>query len=165
MRMCDFDNPKADWQRYQREQASRYLKRVRDAKRHIAALNAEVDEVRSLASGLKGIDYSRDVVQVSPSDDKMPDAVSRLLDLIAERVELIRDYADLMDGCGTALANLNGTYADILRYRYMCDYPWERIAVETHYSEAYLYELHGLALSAFYPHMPETERDPLPSAI
>ena len=39
--MCDFD--KSDWQRYEREQASAYLKRVRDARRHIAALNAEVD--------------------------------------------------------------------------------------------------------------------------
>ena len=164
--MCDETTTfTSEDQRYEREQASRYLKRVRDAKRHIAALTAEVEEVRSLASGLKGIDYSRDVVQVSPTDDKMPDAVSRLIDLIEQRVELIRDYASMMEDCGAALANLNGTYADILRYRYMCDHPWERIAVETHYSEAYLYELHGAALSAFYPFMPERERDPLPSAI
>ena len=161
--MCDFD--KSDWQRYEREQASAYLKRVRDARRHIAALNAEVDEVRNLASGLKGIDYSRDMVSTSPTDDAMPNAVSKLLDLIAERVALVDSYVRMMDECGAALANLNGTYSDILRYRYMCDYPWERIAVETHYTEAYLYELHGQALSAFYPHMPERERDPIPRAI
>ncbi len=154
-----------EYQRYEREQASAYLKRVRDAKRHIAALTAEVDEVRSLASGLKGIDYSRDAVQTSATDDAMPNAVAKLLDLIAERVALIDEYAGMMSECGQALANLNGTYADILRYRYMCDHPWERIAVETHYSEAYLYELHGLALSAFYPLMPTHERDPLPSAL
>ena len=161
--MCDFD--KSDWQRYEREQASAYLKRVRDARRHIAALNAEVDEVRNLASGLKGIDYSRDAVSTSPNDDAMPNAVSKLLDLIAERVALVDSYVRMMDECGAALASLNGTYSDILRYRYMCDYPWERIAIETHYTEAYLYELHGQALSAFYPHMPERERDPLPRAI
>ena len=161
--MCDFD--KSDWQRYEREQASAYLKRVRDARRHIAALNAEVDEVRNLASGLKGIDYTRDAVSTSPTDDAMPNAVSKLLDLIAERVALVDSYVRMMDECGAALANLNGTYSDILRYRYMCDYPWERIAIETHYTEAYLYELHGQALSAFYPHMPERERDPLPRAI
>ena len=161
--MCDFD--KSDWQRYEREQASAYLKRVRDARRHIAALNAEVDEVRNLASGLKGIDYSRDAVSTPPTDDAMPNAVSKLLDLIAERVALVDSYVRMMDECGAALANLNGTYSDILRYRYMCDYPWERIAVEMHYSEQWLYELHGQALSAFYPHMPEHERDPLPRAL
>lgn len=161
--MCNYDN--AEWQRYEREQASAYLKRVRDARRHIAAINAEVDEVRNLASGLKGIDYSRDVVSSSPTDDAMPNAVSKLLDLIAERVELVDSYVRMMDECGAALAAMDGTYSDILRYRYMCDYPWERIAVEMHYSEQWLYELHGQALAAFYPHMPEHERDPLPRAL
>ena len=163
--MCEIDNPKADWQRYQREQASSYLKRVRAAKRHIVALNAEVDELRNLASGLTGIDYSRDVIQVSPTDDAMPNAVARLLDVISERVELVRDYAGMMEECGAALRDLNGTYADVLRYRYLCDYSWERIAAQANYSEAYLYELHNQALSAFWDHMPASQRDPLPRAL
>lgn len=163
MRMCDFN--KSDWQRYRREQSGAYLRRIRDMRRHIAALNAEVDEHRALASGLTGIDYSRDMVQVSPTDDAMPNAVAKLLDIIAERVELAREYTGMLDECGAALRDLNGTYADILRYRYLCDYSWERIAASANYSEAYLYELHNQALSAFWEHMPETQRDPLPRAL
>lgn len=161
--MCDFD--KSDWQRYEREQASAYLKRVRDARRHIAALNAEVDEVRSLASGLKGIDYSRDVVSSTATDDAMPNAVSKLLDLIAERVELVREYVGVLDECGQALREMNGVHADILRYRYLCDYPWERIAMSMNYSEQWLYELHYQALERFYEYMPEKERDAVPKAL
>lgn len=163
--MCDLTTSQAELDRYRREQASAYLKRVRDAKRHIAALNAEVEEHRALASGLTGIDYTRDIVQTSPTDDTMPNAVAKLLDIIAERVELVRDYARMLDECGASLAALNGTYADILRYRYLCDYSWERIAASANYSEAYLYELHNQALSAFWEHMPETQRDPLPRAL
>lgn len=161
--MCEIDN--TDWQRYRREQSSAYLRRIRDMRRHIAALNAEIDEQRHLASGLTGIDYSRDVVDTSPTDDRMPNAVARLLDIIAERVELVRDYTDQLDECGAALRDLNGTYADILRYRYLCDYSWERIAAQANYSEAYLYELHNQALSAFWDYMPASQRDPLPRAL
>ena len=162
--MCDIENTN-DWQRYRREQASAYLRKIRDMRRHIAALNAEIDEQRALASGLTGIDYSRDNVSTSPTDDAMPNAVARLLEIIAERVELVRDYTGMLDECGTSLRDLNGTYGDVLRYRYLCDYPWERIAAATNYSEQWLYELHNQALSAFYDHMPPTQRDPMPKAI
>ena len=154
-----------DLSRYRREQAGAYLRRVRDAKRHIASLNSEIEEQRALASGLTGIDYSRVMVQTSPTADAMPDAVARLLDIIEQRVGLVRDYVRMLDGCGQALAAMNGTRADILRYRYLCGYPWERIAISTGYSEQWLYELHNQALDAFYDYMPATERDPLPSAI
>lgn len=154
-----------DIEQYHREQASAYLKRVRDAKRHIAALNAEIEEHRALASGLSGIDYARVMVTTSPSADKMPDEVARLIDVIERRCELVRDYAHMLDECGAALASLNGIYADVLRYRYLCDTPWELIATKTNYSERWLYELHDRALAAFYPYMPAHERDPLPRAL
>lgn len=162
--MCK-KTPTPEYAAFAAEQASRYLKRIRDAKRHIAALNAEVDEQRALASGLKGIDYSRDMVQTSPSDDAMPNAVARLMDVIAQRVELVRDYAEMLSECGESLARMNGTGADILRYRYLCNWPWERIAAETGYSEQWLYELHNRAMATFYDYMPAHERDPLPRAI
>lgn len=161
--MCNYDN--AEWQRYEREQASAYLKRVRDARRHIAAINAEVDEVRNLASGLKGIDYSRDVVSTSPTDDAMPNAVSKLLDLIAECVELVDSYVRMLYECDRALKEMGGLHERILRYRYLNNMAWEEMTKAFGYSEPWLYELHKKALSDFYEHMPETERDPVPRAL
>lgn len=161
--MCNYDN--AEWQRYEREQASAYLKRVRDARRHIAAINAEVDEVRNLASGLKGIDYSRDAVSTSPNDDAMPNAVSKLLDLIAERVELVRDYAAMLDECNDALIETGGLSETILRCRYVNDMAWEDVARELGYSEQWMHELHNRALLDFYNHMPTSGKDPLPRAL
>lgn len=154
-----------DLSRYRREQAGAYLRRVRDAKRHIASLNSEIEEQRALASGLTGIDYSRVMVQTSPTADAMPDAVARLLDIIEQRVGLVRDYVRMLDGCGQALAAMNGTYGDVLRYRYLCDFSWEQISSRLNYSEQWLYELHGQALDAFYDYMPPTEKDAVPSAI
>jgi hypothetical protein len=161
--MCDYDN--AEWQRYEREQASAYLKRVRDARRHIAAINAEVDEVRNLASGLKGIDYSRDVVTTSPTDDAMPNAVSKLLDLIAERVALVDSYVRMMDECDRALKEMGGLHERILRYRYINDAAWADVEKAIGYSGQWLHELHKRALADFYDYMPTRERNPLPPAL
>ena len=161
--MCDFD--KSDWQRYRREQSSAYLRRIRDMRRHIAALNAEIDEQRHLASGLTGIDYSRDAVSTSPNDDAMPNAVSKLLDLIAERVALVRDYAAMLDECNDALIETGGLSETILRCRYVNDMAWEDVARELGYSEQWMYELHNRALLDFYNHMPTSGKDPLPRAL
>lgn len=154
-----------EYERYRREQASGYLSRVRDAKRHIAAMQAEVDELREMAGGLRGVDYSRDQVSTSPSADAIPDAVARILELVEQRVELISGYASMIAQCDAALDELGGIEADILRYRYACDWPWERIAARTHYSEQWLYELHNRALCSFYDFMPAQGRDPIHRAI
>lgn len=154
-----------EFESYAREQAASYLRGIRDRKRHIAALNAEVDELRSLASGLRGIDYARDAPSAPATGDAMPLAVARLLDVVDERVQLLREYAGMLEECGAAISALGGTQADILRYRYLCDWQWERIAAETHYSEQWLYELHNQALAAFYRHMPARYRDPIAQAL
>ena len=80
-------------------------------------------------------------------------------------MELVRDYVGKLEECGQALREMNGIYSDVLRYRYVCDYPWERIAATMNYSEQWLYELHYQALNAFYDYIPETERDPVPRAL
>ena len=154
-----------EYERYRREQASGYLSEVRDAKRHIDAMNAEVDELREMAGGLRGIDYSKDLVKSSPSADAMPDAVARILEIIEQRAGYIRDYAEMVEQCVQALDRLGGVEADILRYRYVCDWRWEQIAARTHYSEQWLYELHNRALCSFYDCMPASGRDPIQRAI
>ena len=128
-------------------------------------MNAEVDELREMASGLRGIDYSKDIVATSPSADAIPDAVARILEIIEQRAEYIRDYACMVEQCVQALDKLGGVESDILRYRYVCDWRWEQIAARTHYSEQWLYELHNRALCSFYDCMPASGRDPIHRAI
>jgi hypothetical protein len=157
-----------DWEAEKRRCAGDYLLRIRDAKRAISAMNAEIEEQRALASGLAGIDYSRPAVDAPPNADRTPDAVARLMEIVEERIALVREYVERLDECGARLAELqaeDATYASILRYRYLCDWPWERIAAETHYSEQWLYELHNRALLAFYGKLPAHERIRTPRAI
>lgn len=154
-----------EYERYRREQASGYLSEVRDAKRHIDAMSAEVDELREMAGGLKGIDYSRDIVSASPSADAVPDAVARIIEVVEQRAGYIREYALMVEQCARALDGLGGVEADILRYRYVCDWRWEQIAARTHYSEQWLYELHNRALCSFYDYMPASGRDPIQRAV
>ena len=66
--------------RYRAAQAGAYLREMRDAKRKIEAMEAEAEELRATAGGLKGLDYSRDAVSGSPTADAIPDAVAAIIE-------------------------------------------------------------------------------------
>ena len=152
-------------ERYRAEQAGSYLREMRDVKRKIEAMEAEADELRETAGGLKARDYSKEYVSESPSVNAIPDAVAAIIDLVERNAEYIREYVDMLGECDEALREMGGVDAEVLRYRYLCDWPWERISSRMHYSEQWLYELHNRALAAFYDHMPAYRRDPRQQAI
>ena len=59
---------------------------------------------------------------------------------IDEYVDLTREIEAVIDSVG------DDRYRDILRYRYLNGWSWEKIAQEMHYDRRQITRLHGLAL-------------------
>lgn len=155
-----------EMQRYRVEQAHSYLERIRKLGEDCAALQAEADDARDRASGLTGIDYSRDMVSATPTDDAMADAVESIRAAVARYAAKAAEYTD---GRSRAFASLqrmpNRAGAEALARRYLLGREWRRVEEKMGYEHEAMMKLKSRALSEFYDYMPASERDPLPCAI
>lgn len=71
----------------------------------------------------------------------------KIIDLEREIDRRIDEYVDLTREIETAIDKVgDDRYRDILRYRYINGWSWERIAQEMHYDRRQITRLHGLAL-------------------
>ena len=140
-----------------REAAARYLRAVRDARRQAEALAAEADEVRRVAAGLTGIDYSRDAVDAAPTDSRVPDAVARLVELAVLSDAGSARYASLLAECGRCLDAMGGRGAAVLRMRWLAGLTLIEIGARPGwaYARKYLSDLHAAALDDFYDYLPD----------
>ena len=76
--------------------------------------------------------------------------VSKIVDLTRELDAQIDDYVDLTRAIEAAIDALeDGRMRDLLRWRYMGGWSWERIGRAMGYEQRQVYRLHALALSAF----------------
>ncbi|HIS92756.1 MAG TPA: hypothetical protein IAA84_07025 [Candidatus Alectryocaccomicrobium excrementavium] len=72
---------------------------------------------------------------------------TKIIDLEREIVRRIDEYADLTREVEAAIDRIgDDRYRDILRFRYVNGWGWERIAQEMHYDERWVRRLHGWAL-------------------
>lgn len=71
----------------------------------------------------------------------------KIIDLEREIDRRIDEYVDLTREIETAIDRIDDDrYRDILRFRYINGWSWERIAREMHYDRRQITRLHGLAL-------------------
>lgn len=78
--------------------------------------------------------------------------VARIVDLEREIDRRIDEYMDLTREIEAAIDKVgDDRYRDILRYRYINGWNWERIAQEMHYDVKWLYKMHGRALQKISP--------------
>ena len=153
-------------QRYRSEQAHAYLERIRKLGEDCAALQVEVDDARERASGLTGIDYSRDQVDVSPTDDAMVNAVESIKHAARDYVLKLAEYVDERKRASDALMLMDDyTEAKALRLRYLLNRDWEMVCVEMHYTYDGMMKLRRRALCSYWEKMPISERDPMPPAL
>lgn len=76
--------------------------------------------------------------------------VSKIVDLTRELDAQIDDYVDLTRAIEAAVETLeDARMRDLLRWRYMGGWSWERISRAMGYEQRQVYRLHALALSAF----------------
>lgn len=149
-----------EYLQYRIDQAHAYLERIRKMGEDCAGLQKLVDDARERADGLRGIDYSAARVQVSPSDDAMPNAVDAVKSRIADYVTALAAYEDERHTANKALMRMEDSVeAKALRLRYLCGWKWERVCMETNYSWDGMMSLRRRALSDFWEVMPLNERD------
>lgn len=75
---------------------------------------------------------------------------TKIIDLEREIVRRIDEYADLTREVEAAIDRIgDDRYRDVLRFRYINGWGWEKIAREMHYELRWLHYLHGRALQEF----------------
>ena len=161
--MVDMDQEFID---YRIAQASAYLEKVRKMAVRLISLTANIEEQKAIASGLTGIDYSRDIVCTSPTDDKMPHSVWKIIQLIEDLQALHDEYDSRIRMALRAIERMESSEcAASLEMHYIAGKEWSAVASALGYTKPGMMSLRKRALNEFYDVMPLTQRDPIPEAI
>lgn len=156
-----------EYERYCTEQAEAWLVRVRKTTAYAKRLQEQAETILARADNLRGLDYSSERVQTSPTPDAIPDAVILADELGATLKGISDDARRRVSDAALALSRMDDpTEALCLTMYYVdaCD-TWERVCVEMHYSYDGMMKLRRRALLHAYDVMPHTERDSIPSAM
>ena len=153
-------------QRYRIDQAERWLSKVRKLVSYERAMREAAEVQYEMADGLRGIDYTRDQVDTSPTADAIPNAViahdeaggslEQIADSARERISEAARALDRMD---------DPTEAAALTLYYIACRKWEAVCVKMNYTWDGMMTLRRRALLHAYDVMPHAERDPRPPAI
>lgn len=130
--------------------AKAYLKRIRLYDAHINNKMEELERLRAMVTKIT-LTLRDDAGGGSRSQDKLGDAVSRMVDLQAELNAEIDRYVDSKAEICNALNKIqNRRYFEVLHKRYVLFKTWQQIADEMGYADVRnVYRLHGRALLAF----------------
>lgn len=124
-----------------------YLQRYIIAKRNIALLTAQIDELQQIQTNptvlLDGMPKGN---QISDLSNYMAKMDMLLRELEAEREIQMIKYQEIRN----AIKNMeNDTEQEILTRRYILGQSWEKIAIEMRYSQGHILKIHGKALQNF----------------
>ena len=147
------------------EHSLRYLKEVRDLAVKHRATEAYIRSLYEDAEGVGGIDYTRDLVKVSPTADKMPNSVALLIEMKQDAEADAEEYFRLKRQARALLDEMDGTYGRLLMLRYVTVLPWARVADVLNYSEDYCRAMRNDALCEFYDYLPHVYRLPEQPAV
>lgn len=135
--------------------AKEYLQRVGRCDERINAMLVEVDNLYDMVTKITPT-LKQDVVTGGGSQDKIGDAVSKIVDLKNEINRRIDYYVDLKREASALLDKVeNHLYYIILYRRYILCESFEFIAAELNYTYRWVCSLHGNALRAFADVMPD----------
>ena len=132
------------------EASKQYLNDVKKLKRKVELAELEYKAAVERASGLKGIDYSRDLVSTSPTDAAIHNAVESYL-LRFDELESLRSISeDVLHECFSKLEQLEDEEATILRLHYLLGMKHKDIAFSLYMSDRSVYRKLKNALSHLY---------------
>ena len=156
----------SELERYRYEQSLFYLRELDRIVKRIKTKQDAIADHRGKLMCISGVDYSRDSVQVQSNGDAIPDGVAALLDLIAETVAEIAEYAKMQRQAEQAFEQLPRIeYEQVLKMHYLRGKDWGTIAAELNYSYAHVMTLRRAAIIALYEVMPCEYRDPMHQAV
>lgn len=141
-----------------------YLNHMRHIRDDIKAISQQISEIRHAAIGLRGIEYNRDKVKVSPDGDKVGEALARIEELQAELSDRILNCYEQYDEAEQLCAPHHvGRY--VLWLSRVKGRTYAEIARIVHYSDTYIYELAAGGIVDLYYAMPEEyRRNSIPNA-
>ena len=152
--------------RYRAGCSAEYLNGVRGMVVRMKSLTAAIAEQRAIAEGVKGIDYSRDMVKASPSDDHMPNSVQRLSDLVSQKErERDRYETEVAAACRAIDKMSRPECAAALEMHYIAGASWNDCAEELGYTKDGMMSLRNRALLDFYDLIPVPKKIEISSAI
>lgn len=131
--------------------AKEYLQQLQ---RLDTVINQKIKEVQALrvqARSTGGLDYSKERVQSSPSEDApFVKPICRIIDLEAEINAEIDRFVDEKHKIINQIQGLkNSDYISLLFKRYVEFKKFETIAVEMNFTYQYVLNMHGYALKEF----------------
>lgn len=125
-----------------------YLSQIYYARLKLQRLEDRREYIRAKMTGVSSPGLG-DRVQTSP-EDKMPRLMARLDDIerkIAVQIEREQNLIEKISAQVETVEPLQ--YREVLALRYINCLSWQEIAARMHYSERWLFKLHGAALLAF----------------
>lgn len=128
--------------------AKAYLRRIELLDAHI---NNKLNDLHTLRSLVKKITATISPAAVSGSgcQDKLGDAIAKIVDLQDEINRKIDSYVDLKQEISAKLEEIDvADYVKVLHKRYFEYKPWEQIACEMSFSYRNVCYIHGKALQA-----------------
>ena len=127
----------------------KYLGEIRTLRRRAETLGERLRELRAQATLLTGIDYSKVIVQTSPSD-MMSDIMSELADMEKRYRDAIVTYQRTVDERARWIYLIGrAQYEEILERRYLRGQTIEEISRAMNISYERSKHLHGEALEAY----------------
>ena len=155
-----------EWAEFKRKCVRRYLRNVVYLRHKVAHHEAEIAELRSLADGLSSIDYSRDMVDTSPTADAIPNKVIEIQRRIEEGMAHVGEYVDALDELKRTLDSMdNQLHARVVRMHYVEEVEYEDIVKtfkdeDTPWSISSVKRFSGMGLDELYYLMPHEWRIP-----
>ena len=122
-----------------------YLERVEKLNAMIENKMAELEQWRGIALGITP-QTAGDRVQSSGSQQKMADAIDRMVDLQAEINEMIDKLIDIKQEIISTIEKLNATEYDVLHKRYIQGMTFDEIGLAKKKSKSWATTVHGRAL-------------------
>lgn len=134
--------------------ARSYLEGVRDLAVKHRANDLYIKSLYEDAQGIAGVDYSRDIVSGTPSNDRMPASVANLIEMKREAEADAAEYFERKRDARDRLNAMDGTYGRLLLLYYVTALPWVRVADALNYSEDWCKHMAPDALCEFHDWLP-----------
>lgn len=129
--------------------AKTYLSQLYRLEQKIKARSEQIEELKTIASGFKGMDYTADRVQTSPKD-RMAEKVGKYADMEKDLYKLIDHYISLKDEIIWKIYAIeDNRYTTILYKHYVEFKSLAVVAKEMSYDYKYACRIHGYALAQF----------------
>ena len=128
--------------------AKSFLQQVELCDRHINSKLEELAHLKELTTKITAT-WKQDVVSGGGNQDKIGDAVAKIVDLEMEIDKAIDDLVDKKKAVNNVIEQINNAdYVAVLYKRYFEYKTWERIACEMNFTYQWVCKLHGRALQA-----------------